>query len=221
MLLEERLITYIRSLDAPLCPFLEQLRERAVQEQVPIIRPEMQSFLHLFLELKRPRRILEVGTAVGFSALYLAEHAQEGCEITTIERDEKRAVQAEKNFAAHPLGGKVRLVVGDAQEVLPSLEGGYELIFMDAAKGQYLNFLPQVRRLLCPGGVLISDNVLRDGDILESHYAVERRNRTIYKRMREYLYTLTHDPEFVTSIIPVGDGAAVSVKRGSADDHKG
>lgn len=212
MLQDERLVTYIRSLDLPLSPFLEELRESAMEEGVPIIRPEMQSFLHIFLTLKKPGRILEIGTAVGFSAIYMAEHTGDECSITTIENYPVRIKAARENFARHPMGEKITLLEGDAAELLLKLEGPYDLIFMDAAKAQYIHFLPQVKRLLDRGGILISDNVLQDGDILESHYAVERRNRTIYKRMREYLYTLKHDPELVTSIIPIGDGAAVSVR---------
>ena len=101
---------------------------------------------------------------------------------------------------------------GDATEILKELEGPYDLIFMDAAKGQYIHFLPDVKRLLAPGAILVSDNVLQDGDIIESHYIVERRNRTIYKRMREYLYELTHSDELVTAVMPIGDGITVSTK---------
>ncbi len=212
MLQDERLVTYIRSLDRPLSPFLEQLRRKAQEDEVPVIRPEMQSFLELFLQLGKPRRILEIGTAVGFSALYMAEHTDPDCRITTIENYPVRIAQAKTNFAAHPMGDRIILLEGDAAEILPGLEGPYDVIFMDAAKAQYIRFLPEAKRLLSDGGILISDNVLQDGDILESHYAVERRNRTIYKRMREYLYALKHDPELVTSIVPIGDGAAVSVK---------
>ena len=211
MLQDERLVTYIRSLELPLSPFLEKLREDAQDALVPIIRPEMQSFLALFLELVKPGRILEVGTAVGFSTLFMAEHTAKGCRITTIENYPPRIEQAKANFALHSEGERITLLEGDAEQILPTLEGPFDLIFMDAAKAQYLSFLPEVKRLLRPGAVLISDNVLQDGDILESHYAVERRNRTIYKRMREYLYTLKHDPQLITSIVPIGDGAAVSV----------
>ena len=107
---------------------------------------------------------------------------------------------------------QITLLEGDATEILPQLEGQFDMIFMDAAKGQYINFMPQVLRLLKTGGVLVSDNVLQDGDIIESHYIVERRNRTIYKRMREYLYELTHSDELVTAVMPIGDGITVSTK---------
>ena len=102
---------------------------------------------------------------------------------------------------------------GDALEILKGLEGKYDFIFMDAAKAQYINYMPEVLRLLEKGGVLISDNVLQDGDIIESRFAVERRNRTIHSRMREYLYRLKHEEQLLTSIIPLGDGVAISTKK--------
>lgn len=212
MIVDERMVTYIHSLDTGETEFLEQLEQQARQDQVPIIRQEMKSFLRVLLSLKQPKRILEVGTAVGYSALLMAEYTSEDCRITTIEKYEKRIPVARDNFSRAPKGGKIRLLEGDALEILKTLEGPYDLIFMDAAKGQYIHFLPEAMRLLSPGGLMISDNVLQDGDIIESRFAVERRNRTIYKRMREYLYALKHTEGLVTSIVPIGDGAALSVK---------
>ena len=130
----------------------------------------------------------------------------------TIENYEKRIPIAKANFERAGKQEQITLIEGDAIEILPQLEGQFDMIFMDAAKGQYINFMPQVLRLLRTGGVLVSDNVLQDGDIIESHYIVERRNRTIYKRMREYLYELTHSDELVTAVMPVGDGITVSTK---------
>ena len=212
MIVNERMVTYINSLDRGNQGMLAEIEARARQERVPIIRREMQSFLKMLLALKRPRRILEVGTAVGFSALLMAEYTSPDCRITTIEKYEKRIPKARENFAASPFGHKITLLEGDALEVLRQLSGAYDFIFMDAAKGQYIHFLPETLRLLEPGGVMISDNVLQEGDIIESHYAVERRNRTIYRRMRDYLYQLTHTEGLVTSVLPLGDGAAVTVK---------
>ena len=213
MITDERLSVFLHSFDEALDPQLEQIRQKAVEENVPVIRWEMLSFLRVFLEIKKPQRILEIGTAVGFSALFMAENTECGCRITTIENYGPRIVQARQNFAGHPQGGKITLLEGDASGILGELEGPFDLIFMDAAKGQYIHFLPDVIRLLPEGGILITDNVLQEGDVMESHYAVERRKRTIYHRMREYLLTIRRHPLLVTSIIPVGDGAAVSVKR--------
>lgn len=212
MIVDERMVTYINSLDMGNTPLLNEIEEEALADYVPIIRREMQSFLKVLLAMKRPLRILEVGTAVGFSTLLFCEYAPEACKVTTIEKYEKRIPIAKANFARAGMEEKITLLEGDAAEILHELEGSFDFIFMDAAKGQYIHFLPDVMRLLEPGGILISDNVLQDGDIIESHYAVERRNRTIYKRMRDYLYTLKHDERLTTSIIPIGDGATLSVK---------
>ena len=180
---------------------------------MPIIRKETQSFLKVILEITRPMRILEVGTAVGFSALLMSEYMPEGAHITTIEKYEKRIPIARENFRKAGKDDVITLIEGDAMEVLKSLDGSYDLIFMDAAKGQYPHYLPEVLRLLAPGGVLMSDNVLQDGNLIESRFAVERRDRTIHSRMREYLYTLKHHKNLETSILPLGDGVALSVKK--------
>ncbi len=213
MIIEERMATYINSLDNGNGDFLDSLEQEALESYVPIIRKDMQTFLKTFLAIKRPKRILEVGTAIGFSALLMCQYGEPDVHITTIENYEKRIPVARANFARAGRENQITLLEGDAQIVLKELEGPFDFIFMDAAKGQYINFLPDILRLLPEGGVLISDNVLQDGDIIESHFAVERRNRTIYKRMREYLYTLTHHDQLITSVLPVGDGITVSVKR--------
>lgn len=212
MIVEERMKAYINSLDAGNTPFLDELEEQALADYVPVIRREMQSFLKVMLKLKQPLRILEVGTAVGFSTLLFCEYAPEGARITTIEKYEKRIPIARDNFKRAGRENQIRFLEGDAAEILGTLDERFDFIFMDAAKGQYIHFLPDVMRLLEVGGILISDNVLQDGDIIESHYAVERRNRTIYKRMREYLYQLKHDERLMTSILPIGDGATLSVR---------
>ncbi len=213
MIVQERMASYINSLDTGNGAFLDGLERSALSENVPIIRQDMQSFLKVLLALHKPERILEAGTAVGFSAILMAQNTEESCRITTIEKYGKRIPEARKNFAEAGLEGRITLLEGDALEVMKSLEEPYDMVFMDAAKGQYIHFLPEALRLLRTGGMLISDNVLQDGDIIESHYAVERRNRTIYKRMREYLYVLKHTEGLLTSIVPVGDGAAVTVKQ--------
>ena len=214
MIVDERMVTYINSLDRGNTELLDAIEAEAVSDYVPIIRKEMQSFLKMMLQLQQPRRILEVGTAVGFSAILMAEYNPKPCEITTIENYEKRIPIARENFKRAGKQDMIELLEGDAAQVLKTLQEPFDFIFMDAAKGQYLNFLPDILRLLSPGGILISDNVLQDGDIVESRFAVTRRNRTIHKRMREYLYELTHHEELVTTVLPVGDGITVSVKKG-------
>lgn len=213
MVVDERLVTYINSLDSGNTEVLDTIEREALDSYVPIIRKEMQSFLKLLLAMQKPKRILEVGTAVGFSAILMAEYNPYPCEITTIENYDKRIPIARENFVRAGKDGQITLIEGDATEVLKTLEEPYDMIFMDAAKGQYINFMPDILRLLKKDGVLVSDNVLQDGDIIESHYVVTRRNRTIYKRMREYLYELTHREDLVTAVLPIGDGITVSTKK--------
>lgn len=214
MIVDERMVSFINSLDVGNPSYLSELEEYARATDVPIVRTEMQSFLRFLMKMKRPMRILEVGTAIGFSALLMSEYAPQGCKITTIEKYEKRIPLAKENFSKAGKEDSITLLEGDALEILPALTEEYDFIFMDAAKGQYIHFLPDIMRLLAPGGLLVSDNVLQDGDVLESRFAVTRRNRTIHSRMREYLYTLKHMDELTTAIIPLGDGVALSVKNG-------
>ena len=213
MIVDERMVTYIRSLEVPESAVIEAIEQEALRDRVPIIRKEMQSFLKVLLMIKRPMRILEVGAAVGFSSILMSEYMPEGGHITTIENYDKRIPIARANFKRAGKEEQIDLIEGDALEVMHGLEGPYDLIFVDAAKGQYIHSLPEVMRLLGTDGVLVSDNVLQEGDIIESRFAVERRNRTIHSRMREYLYELKHHDQLQTSIIPLGDGVALSVKR--------
>lgn len=212
MIVDERTVTFINSMELPEDPLLEEIEKEALESFVPIIRTETKSLLKVLLTLAKPARILEVGTAVGYSALIMAAYAPEHCKITTIENYEKRIPIARANFARAGKESDITLIEGDALEVMKGLKGPYDFIFMDAAKGQYIHYLPEVMRLLTPGGLLLSDNVLQDGDIINSRFAVERRNRTIHSRMREYLFELKHREELQTTILPVGDGVAVSVR---------
>lgn len=213
MIVDERIITFINSMDTENSEILETIEQEALAADVPIIRREMQSFLEVLLLMKKPMRVLEVGTAVGFSALLMSEYAPEECTITTIENYEKRIPIARQNFVRAGKENRITLIEGDAMEVLGTLKEFYDFIFMDAAKGQYIHYFPEVMRLLSDGGLLVSDNVMQDGDVIESRFAVERRDRTIHARMREYLYELKHNDELVTSIVPLGDGVALSVKK--------
>ena len=212
MIIDERFVTYINSLDKGNTEILDTIEREALDDFVPIIRKEMQSFLKVLLAMQRPKRILEVGTAVGFSSILMAEYNPMECEIVTIEKYDKRIPVARNNFVRAGKENMITLIEGDAAEVLKTLETPFDMIFMDAAKGQYIHFMPDILRLLKVNGVLVSDNVLQDGDIIESHYAVTRRNRTIYKRMREYLFELTHREDLVTAVLPVGDGITLSTK---------
>ena len=219
MIEEERVGAYIESLYRGNEGFLAELETKAGQERIPIIRPQVQNLLRTVITGLKPRSILEVGTAVGFSAILMAQCAPADCRITTIENYEKRIPAAEENFKRAGYSDRITLIKGDAADVLGELRNKsagserFDLVFMDAAKGQYLNFFEDVMALLGEGGVLVSDNVLQEGDIIQSRFAVRRRDRTIHSRMREYLYVLTHDERLSTTILPMGDGVTVSVKK--------
>lgn len=213
MIENQRIETYIQSLEEGNTEFLEALEREAHAAYVPIIRREMQGLLKFLLAERKPRRILEVGTAIGFSALFMCEYNPVKCSLTTIEKYEKRIPIARENFKKAGRQEQITLLEGDAKDVLETLDEPYDFIFMDAAKGQYIHFLPRILKLLKPGGLLVSDNVLQDGDIVESKFAVTRRNRTIHGRMREYLYTLTHSEELTSVVLPIGDGVTLSVKK--------
>ena len=213
MIVDERITAYINSLDMGNTKLLNEIEEEARRDCVPVIRREMQSFLKTLLAVRQPRAILEVGTAVGFSALMMCEYAHPEAHITTIEKYEKRIPIAKENFRRAGREERITLLEGDASEHLSRLAGPFDFIFMDAAKGQYVYFLPELVRLLKKGGILVSDNVLQDGDILESRFAVTRRNRTIHKRMREYLYEVMHHDRLVSMVFPIGDGLTVSSRK--------
>ena len=213
-IVNERIVDYINSLDKGNSPVCNAIEKEALADGVPIIRKEMGNLLKVLLLLKQPQKILEVGTAVGYSSILMSENMPQNCRITTIENYEKRIPVAKNNFKRAGKEEVITLLEGDAMDLLKELDGTYDFIFMDAAKGQYINFLPELLRLMPAGGLLISDNVLQEGDIVESRYGVTRRNRTIHTRMREYIYTLTHAEQLETSIVPIGDGITLSVKKG-------
>ncbi len=213
MIVDERMTSFINSYASPNSEALDELERYSIETNVPIIRKEMQSLIKFLLAMKSPKNILEVGTAIGFSAVLMAENSPKKTTITTIEKYEKRIPIAKENFKKFGLNERVKLLEGDATDILKELKGPYDFIFMDAAKGQYINFLPDILRLLSKDGILLTDNVMQEGDILESKYVVERRNRTIYKRMREYLYELTHNDMLTTVILPIGDGVTVSIRK--------
>ena len=212
MIIDPRMATFIDSMDPGNPPYLDELEKEAIAGDIPIIRKPLQSFFRFLLRYVKPKSILEVGTAIGFSAILMSEYAPKDCKITTIEKYEKRIPVAKENFRKYGKEAQIELLEGDAAEILKDLTGPYDLIFMDAAKGQYLAFLPDVLRLLASGGLLLSDNVLQDGDVIESRFALERRKRTTHARMREYLYELKHTPGLETVILPVGDGITLTTK---------
>ncbi len=213
MIVDPRIVSYINSLDTGNSDICNLIEKEALADNVPIIRKEMGNLLKVLIALKQPSSILEVGTAVGYSSILMSENMPQGCTITTIENYDKRIPIAKENFKRAGKEDVIKLIEGDATEVLKELAGCYDMIFMDAAKGQYISFLPDILRLMPHGGLLVSDNVLQEGEIVQSRYGVTRRNRTIHSRMREYIYVLTHSEELVTSVVPIGDGITLSVKR--------
>ncbi len=214
MMDEERIRDYLLSLEPDGDPLCGVIAEDAVRRGIPIIRKETGALLKTIVTMKQPGAILEIGTAVGYSAVWMASAAPPACRITTIEKDEARIAEARENFRRAGLETRIELIGQDAEEVLPKLPGGaFDLIFLDAAKGQYGKWLPELLRLMPAGGVLIADNVLQERTILESRFAVERRGRTIHSRMREFLWEIKHSPALQSAVLPVGDGAALCVKR--------
>ena len=249
-----RMEVFIEAMMPPGPDHLGRLEEEAIADRVPIIRPRTRDLIRFFIKMKKPMRILEVGTAVGFSALFMQYYAPLGCRIVTIEKDPARAALARQNILKYGSGGSpesggkpagiaaekagesggkpagiqgeepaeksrppIEVLEGDAARILKEIreDASFDLIFMDAAKGQYIRFLPDVLRLLRDGGILITDNILQEGDVLSSRFAVTRRNRTIHSRMREYVRALAEEPSLETLLLPAGDGTAVCVKTGA------
>lgn len=214
MIVNERIVSYINSLNADNEGVLAEIENEAKAAGVPVIRKEMENFLKVMLAVKKPAGILEVGAAVGYSSILMSMNVDSDCHITTIENYDIRIEQARRNIARAGKECQITLLEGDAMNILKDLPSQeYDFVFMDAAKAQYINFLPEVLRIMKPSALLISDNVLQEGSIAESRYAVTRRDRTIHARMREYMYELTHMNELITSIVPIGDGITMSVKR--------
>ncbi len=214
MIVEERIVSYINSLEKENSPVLEEIEKEARKDGVPIIRKEMESFLRVMLSIKKPMRILELGTAVGYSAILMSEYIDEKGQIITIENYDKRIPIAKENIKKAGRENVIKLLEGDAMEIMPTLESNrFDFVFMDAAKAQYIHFLPEVLRLMKKDGVLITDNVLQEGDLIQSKYVVRRRDRTIHKRMREYLEVVKNHPQLETTIVPIGDGITMSVKK--------
>ncbi len=209
----DTLNTYLRTLQPMYDGVLGEIQREAIAANVPIVPHETARLLSVLLELKKPRQILEIGTAVGFSAGLMSRYLQKGGSITTIDRFEVMLQDARKNIKRMGLENTIHILEGDAADILPTLEGPYDVIFLDAAKGQYGNFLPHLLRLLPVGGLLIVDDVLQGGSIAETRYSVPRRQRTIHKRMRQFLWDITHHPALETSIVPIGDGVALCYKK--------
>lgn len=215
MVINERLGVFIDALTWDIPKYLKEVEKEAISENVPIIKRPVQTLLGFLLRFTQPDAVLEIGTAIGFSSMLISEYISKDAIIDTIEKVPARIEGALKNYNKYNKKDRINLIQGDALEVLKTLsekEKIYDFVFMDAAKGQYINFAECVCKLLREGGMLVTDNVLQDGNIIQSRYVVTRRDRTIHTRMRKYLYYLTHSEDFNTVILPIGDGVAVSVK---------
>lgn len=214
MITDERIETFIDSVSGPNSPYLEELEKKAHAGGIPVIRRRTQSLLRFILADLRPENILELGTATAFSAIFMATYGG-NVHIDTIENYEKRIAEAKQNISQSGYEDTINLIEGDAQSVIEELAAearSYDMIFIDAAKAQYLNYLPVCKKLLRTGGILVSDNVLFDGDVVLPRFAVRRRDRTIHARMREYLRAVSEDEELVTTILPIADGMTLSLK---------
>ena len=216
MVEHERFESFLESIPDRLPEHIIRLEIDNIRENIPIIRKGSQRIIRFMLEMKKPVDILEVGTATDFSAIFMLEFLSKNAKITTIEKMEERAAKAEENFKKFDKNKQITLVKGDATDILTQLVSKghtYDFIFMDAAKGQYINFFADVKKLLKCGGMLITDNMLQEGRLLDSRYTVVRRDRTIHSRMREYVNVLLTDKEFETMLLESGDGMAVSIKK--------
>ncbi|MBD5156710.1 MAG: O-methyltransferase [Butyrivibrio sp.] len=211
-IVNENIVSFINSFDKGDSALCRTIENEAREALVPIIRREMGAFLKTLLAIKKPERLLEIGTAVGYSAILMSENIDSGAHITTVENYAPRISAAKENFRRAGKEDVITLLEGDAAKVLKNLSGEYDFIFMDAAKAQYIAIFPDIMRLLARGGILVTDNVLQEGEITKPRFGVTRRNRTIYERMREYLYEVTHCDGLQTSIVPIGDGITLSVK---------
>lgn len=207
-----RVSSFIRSYIHDDAGELGEIYRQAVSDGVPVIRPETRELLKTQLLITQPKRVLEIGTAVGYSALSMLQYMPDDAHITTIELSVERVQEAKENIRKLNKQDAITVIQGDAAEVLKTLDESFDFAFVDAAKGQYIAYLPEVMRLVRAGGLIVSDNILQEGEVLESHFTVAKRDRTIHDRMRSYIYELCNNKQLETSILSVGDGVALSVK---------
>lgn len=207
-LVENYIHEYLENLQ-PFCEGeLGKLQKTSYEKEVPIIPKDVVQFLGVVLSIIKPKKILEIGMAVGFSASYMTGFLQEGGHLTTIDRFDVMIKQARENFKRLGVEDKVTILEGNANDILPTLDEQYDFIFMDAAKGQYIQILPDVLRLLKKGGVIIADDILQEGRVAQAYEEVPKRQRTIHKRMNEFLNEITNNPKLKSSILTIGDGVA-------------
>jgi len=212
---DDNIADYIDSLERELPDHLRDMERKAVADGIPIIRKQAQALIRFLIKLHKPMAILEIGTAIGFSALFMGEYIREGCTVTTIEKASGLAEVAKVYFERYDKGNRIHVLEGDARDILEGLvreNRQYDFVFLDCAKGQYMNYLTCINLLLGVGGLLVTDNVLQGGTVAQSRYALSHRERTTHARMREFLYAVKHMDEYETVVLPVSDGMSVSYK---------
>jgi len=202
---------YIRQLIPEKPLNIKELEKYASENNVPIIRPEVAQFLTVLIKACGVKRILEVGTAIGYSSIVMAQAAGEGCKIITIEKSDEMCEKALDNIRKSGYERKIEVIKGDAMDVLNDIQGSFDMVFLDAAKGHYDHFLPMCLEHLKINGILVSDNALFRGMVANNNLLV-RRKITIVKRMRKYLKHISSMDELETSLLPLGDGVALSCK---------
>lgn len=200
------LVDFMRKELKPFSGGLAEIEAYANERGIPIIPHETAVFLNMIVGMLKPQRILEIGTAIGFSGSMMAQHLGEEGHLTTIDRFEIMIERAKNNFEKMGLSDKVTLLEGDAANILPTLDETFDLIFMDSAKAKYYEFLPHCMRVLEEGGMLIIDDVFQGGTILEDEKEIPRRVRKIHRRLNLLMDTVLNHPSLETSLVPLGDG---------------
>ena len=208
---QEYIERYIQELLPKPEPFIEELQVYSEKFHIPIIHPEIAQFIKLLLKAQNCKKVLEIGTAIGYSAILFSRAMGQDSEVVTIEREASMIDIAKQNIKKASLQNNIKILEGEADNILPTLTLNFDCIFIDAAKAHYMDFLPSCLELLKDQGILLSDNVLFRGMVASDHL-VQRRKITIVKRMRKYLYEISNHPNLNTSIIPLGDGLAISLK---------
>ena len=214
MITNPKVLEYLDIISPVNSKAIEEIRAEAKRNYIPIIKRDTENFLKFVLKMQNPGSILEIGCAVGYSAAVMLENSD--ADIVTVEKMPERVEEAKRNIKYADFESRASILEGDAGEILKSLADKgekFDFIFMDAAKAQYITWLPVVKKLLKESGMIFSDNCLQEGDLAESSFAIRKRDKTIYKRMREYIYLLLHDETLDSWIFSIGDGVLLSRSR--------
>lgn len=214
MITNPKVLEYLDIISPVNSKAIEEIRAEAKRNYIPIIKRDTENFLKFVLKMQNPGSILEIGCAVGYSAAVMLENSD--ADIVTVEKMPERVEEAKRNIKYADFESRVSILEGDAGEILKSLADKgekFDFIFMDAAKAQYITWLPMVKKLLKESGMIFSDNCLQEGDLAESSFAIRKRDKTIHKRMREYIYLLLHDETLESWIFSIGDGVLLSRSR--------